>query len=121
MLVKVIPLKIFCSQLLFINWLQNHLIPCPFKYLTGIDCPGCGFQRSVLALVQGNFHKSFVLYPAALPLLLFFAYGIADKIFRLDTSKNAIKKTLFVVIGFVILISYGIKIWGLYGHYKASA
>jgi hypothetical protein len=117
----IIPSQIFCSQLVFINWLQNHLIPCPFKYLTGIDCPGCGFQRSVLALLHGNLHQSLALYPAAIPLLLFFAYGIADKYFKLDTSKNVIKKTLFVVIGILILVSYGIKIWQLSMHYKASA
>ncbi len=116
-----IGLNIFCSQLVFINWLQNHLLRCPFKYLTGIDCPGCGFQRSVLALIQGDIHKSFMLYPATIPLLLFFAYGLTDKYFKLDTSKNVIKKTLFIVIGSVILISYGIKLWSIYTYYKASA
>jgi hypothetical protein len=121
MILRYISLQIFCSRLVFINWLQNHLLRCPFKYLTGIDCPGCGFQRSVIALVQGNLYKSFVLYPAAIPLLLFFAYGIADKYFKLDTSKNILKKTFFVITGAIILVSYGVKIWGLYGHYKASA
>jgi hypothetical protein len=114
-------LQIFCSQLIFINWLQNHLLPCPFKYLTGIDCPGCGFQRAVLALIQGDLHKSFILYPPAIPLLMFFTYGFADKYLKLDNSKNNIKKTLFVVTGSIILISYGIKLWSLYWHYKASA
>lgn len=114
-------LQIFCSQLVFLNWLQNHLIPCPFKYLTGIDCPGCGFQRSVLALIQGDLHKSFILYPPAIPLLMFFTYGLADKYFKLDNQKNNVKKMLFVVTGSIILISYGIKLWSLYGHYKASA
>jgi hypothetical protein len=121
MLLKIIPLQIFCSRFVFINWLQNHLLPCPFKYITGIDCPGCGFQRAVLKLIQGNFHQSFIIYPAAIPLLAFFAYGLADKYFKLDTSKNAVKKTFFVFTGSIILISYGIKMWGLYGHYKALA
>jgi hypothetical protein len=120
MLLKDIRLQIFCGQLVFINWLQNHLIPCPFKYLTGIDCPGCGFQRSVLALLQGNFHKSFMLYPAAIPLFLFFVYGFADKYFNLDNAKNAVKKTLFVVVGTIILVSYGVKLWRLYANYNAS-
>jgi len=120
MILPYIPIQIFCSRLVFINWLQNHLLPCPFKYLTGIDCPGCGFQRSVMALIQGNFQKSLMLYPAAIPLLLFFAYGLADKFFKLDTSKNTIKKSLFVFTGAIILVSYGIKLWCLYGHYKAS-
>jgi hypothetical protein len=121
MLVNIVPIYLFCSRLLSVGWLQNHLLPCPFKYITGIDCPGCGFQRSVIALVQGNLHQSLQLYPAAIPLLLFFAYGLADKYFKLDTSKNIIKKSLFVAIGFVILISYAVKLVGLYEHYHASA
>jgi hypothetical protein len=112
---------IFCSRLIFINWLQNHLLPCPFKYITGIDCPGCGFQRSVIQLVEGNFHNSFDLYPATIPLLLFFTYGIADSFFKLDTSKSYIKKTLFVVNGGIILVSYSVKLLHLYSHYKISA
>jgi hypothetical protein len=122
MLVKgVITLNIFCSRFTFINWLQNHLLRCPFKYLTGIDCPGCGFQRSVLALMQGNLLQSFKLYPAAIPLLLFFAYGIADKFLKLDNTSSIVKKSIFIITGSIILISYSIKICELYLHYKASA
>lgn len=106
----------FCSQLAFGNWLQNHLLRCPFKYLTGIDCPGCGFQRSVLALINGDLHKSLSLYPSTIPLLLFFAYGFADRLFKLDTSKHAIKKAGAILIGNLILITYAIKMWGLYHH-----
>jgi hypothetical protein len=113
-------IQIFCSRLVFINWLQNHLIPCPFKYVTGIDCPGCGFQRSVVALVQGNLYKSLMLYPATIPLILFFIYGIADKFFKVDTSKNIIKKSAFMLIGSIILISYCFKMWSIYEHYKTS-
>jgi len=114
-------LQIFCSRLIFINWLQNHLLRCPFKALTGIDCPGCGFQRSMIQLIQGNFQNSFALYPATIPLLLFFAYGIVDKFYKLDTRNDVIKKTSFIIIGSIILISYSLKMWHLYAYYKASA
>jgi len=120
MFLNPILLQIFCSRLTFIHWLQNHLLPCPFKYLTGIDCPGCGFQRSVLALAQGSLHKSFLLYPPAIPLIIFFAYGLADKYFKLDNSKNHVKKTLSIVTGMVVLLSYGLKLWVLYSRHIAS-
>ena len=116
-----VTIKAFCSQLSFISWLQNHLIPCPFKYLTGIDCPGCGFQRSVIALIHGDLHKSFQLYPPAIPLLLFFTYAIADGIFKLDNPNGLLKKILFMLLGSFILISYSLKMWGIYHHYKVSA
>jgi hypothetical protein len=121
MLLKVITIKIFCSRLVFINWLQNHLLPCPFKYLTGIDCPGCGFQRSVLALIRGDLHKSLTLYPAAIPLILLSIYLILDKYFKLDNSKNAVKKILFMIVGGIILTSYFIKMWTMIDRYKLSA
>ena len=28
---------------------------CPFKVLTGLQCPGCGLQRALHALLQGRF------------------------------------------------------------------
>ena len=108
-------------RLLFISWLQDHLLPCPFKYLTGVDCPGCGFQRSVLALLKGHLHQSFLFYPPTIPLLMVFAWWAADAVFKLDTKKQLGKKTLFIGASAVILVSYAIKLAGLYFHYKGSA
>jgi hypothetical protein len=99
---------LFCSQLNFINWLQNFLIPCPFKKLTGIDCPGCGFQRSFLALLRGDISKSFHLYPATIPLLLITIYTIADARWPMDRN-NYVKKTLYIGTAALITIAYVIK------------
>jgi len=110
-----------CGQLVFIQWLREHLLPCPFKYFTGIDCPGCGFQRSVIALIQGDLHKSFQIYPPAIPLMLFFAYGVLDRRFNLDTKNEVIKKTGYMIVGTIIMVSYGIKMYGIYkGHRMMS-
>jgi hypothetical protein len=96
------------------------MLPCPFKYVTGIDCPGCGFQRAVLAMMQGNLHKSFLFYPPAIPLLIFFAYGMADNFFKLDTKKQLVKKTGFVIVGTIILVSYCFKLYSIYADHKVS-
>lgn len=101
------------GQPLFISWLRDNLLPCPFKYISGLDCPGCGFQRSVLALMQGNLSESFHLYPPTIPLLLFFIYGIADRLFKLDTEKGLLKKSFFIIVGWIVLISYGVKLWSI--------
>jgi hypothetical protein len=89
---------------------NRFLLPCPFKYLTGYDCPGCGFQRSVLALLNGNFHESFQLYPPAIPILVTIAVSIAVNKWLPSRSKPVIN-TLFIITGSIILISYGIKIF----------
>ena len=121
MWLKFINIHAPCNQLVFVQWLQGHLLPCPFKYVTGIDCPGCGFQRTVLALLQGDMHQSVLLYPATIPLLLFFIYGIADRFFNLDTEKHIIKKTAYMIVGTIILVSYVIKMYTLYKHHSISA
>ena len=67
--------------------------------------------------MQGDLHTSFQLYPPAIPLLLIFAYGILDRRFKLDTENEVIKKTGAMIVGTIILVSYCIKMYGLYkGH-----
>lgn len=36
-----------------------HLLPCLFKSITGLSCPGCGIQRSFLLLLNGDIAASF--------------------------------------------------------------
>lgn len=36
---------------------------CPLKYITRLDCPGCGLTRSVLALLKGDFVLSYKFHP----------------------------------------------------------
>lgn len=115
-----IALRLFCSRLLFVNWLQNNLLSCPFKYFTGIDCPGCGFQRAVMALIQGQWRASFLLYPPTIPLLLFFLYGIADAFFKLDNDKGTLKKALFIPVATIVFVSYAFKMWSIYHNYSTS-
>jgi len=99
---------IFCSHLAGVNWLQNYLIPCPFKKLTGIDCPGCGFQRSMLALLQGDLGKSFSLYPATIPFLFALAFTLVEWRYRFDKN-DKVKKVIYIFTGLVIMGSYIIK------------
>jgi hypothetical protein len=103
------------------DWLQRHLLTCPFKWLTGIDCPGCGFQRSFTALIKGNFQHSFVLYPATVPLLLLLLFSIADACFKIDTPKGIIKRTMFILCATVVVASYSLKMWRLFNHQPMSA
>ncbi|MDG1262147.1 MAG: DUF2752 domain-containing protein [Flavobacteriales bacterium] len=45
------------------------MLKCSFKSATGFDCPGCGLQRSVLALLEGDLVGAFVYWPTLFPLL----------------------------------------------------
>ena len=44
---------------------------CPFKSLTGLPCPGCGFTRSIESLTTGDIHGSFIHNPGWIVLILF--------------------------------------------------
>ncbi|MCM1483065.1 MAG: DUF2752 domain-containing protein [Muribaculaceae bacterium] len=51
----------------------THLFPrCIFKSLTGLDCPGCGSQRAVHALLTGHIADAWrfnAMLVASLPVL----------------------------------------------------
>jgi Protein of unknown function (DUF2752) len=104
-------LYVFCSHLGFIRWLQNHLLSCPFKKLTGMDCPGCGFQRSVIALLQGNLKSSLYLYPATIPLFLVTIFVLLDGRLHFD-KRQLVKKALFMITATIILSFYIVKLSG---------
>lgn len=46
------------------------MFPCAWKQFLGISCPMCGFQRSVIKLLEGDAAGSFAAFP---PLFVFFA------------------------------------------------
>ncbi|MHA4894427.1 DUF2752 domain-containing protein [Pedobacter sp. PWIIR3] len=98
------------SFLLIIDWLKGHLLACPFKRLTGLDCPGCGFQRSILALVQGDVKSSVHLYPAVAPILMFIIFVPLHLKFDFKNGAQLIK-FLYLIIAIVIVLNYIYKIY----------
>jgi hypothetical protein len=102
---------IFCSYWATTQWLQNHLLACPFKKLTGIDCPGCGFQRSAIALLQGNLKQSLYYYPATIPLLVAVLFTFIEMRFQFD-RKQHLKTSLYIFTAFIVAGSYILKMSG---------
>jgi hypothetical protein len=93
----------------FTDWLEHHMLACPYKALTGMDCPGCGMQRSFIALLRGHFTDSFFLYPALLPLI----FTLLFLIFHLKYQYRhgaAILMYSFIFSTTIVLISFIIKI-----------
>jgi hypothetical protein len=92
-----------------VQWLQRHMLLCPFKAITGFDCPGCGMQRSFIALLNGNISDSFYFYPALLPLSTLLIITATHIVFKLKTGDILIKYIFICTVG-VILISYVFKL-----------
>jgi hypothetical protein len=52
--------------------------PCPFRYLTGWYCPGCGSLRAIHQLLHGNLRAAWAMNPLTVVLLPFLTYGLAS-------------------------------------------
>ena len=86
----------------------NHLLPCAYKSLFGIDCPICGFQRALVFLLHGDIKQSFLIYPPLLPaafLIIIFALHLLNN--KLVKRIFLIYYSLFVLI--IITVNYFIK------------
>ncbi|MEO6149485.1 MAG: DUF2752 domain-containing protein [Mucilaginibacter sp.] len=63
-----------CAVYYFFDPERYSLFPkCPFHALTGLDCPGCGSQRAVHALLHADISKAIgynLLLVMSLPLLI---------------------------------------------------
>ena len=71
--------------------MEIPLLPCPTKHFFHIDCPGCGLQRSILVLLEGDLEKSIALYPATLPLLALLIYTALHLKFNFKQGASLIK------------------------------
>lgn len=83
--------------------LEDFMIPCMSKQLFGLDCPGCGMQRSVALLFRGDFAEAFHMFPAiytTIPLFIFIGLHFVDK--RRNYTKLIIP---FAIINAVIMIT----------------
>ncbi|MCW5515880.1 DUF2752 domain-containing protein [Muriicola sp. Z0-33] len=88
--------------------IEDYLLPCMSKQLLGMDCPGCGLQRAVVFLFQGEFLAAFKMYPAIYSILLLFGFLSLDFLFKI---KYANKIIIFLMISSVglILINFILK------------
>lgn len=61
----------------FVEPKNGNLPKCFFHELTGMYCPGCGGQRSLHALLNGQFLKAIdynLLFILLLPLIIYFVF-----------------------------------------------
>ncbi len=82
-----------------IIWLQNHLSTCFFVKYFGIECPSCGMQRALIALLKGEFLESLHYNPALIPFLLTISFVGLHLLFKF---KNG---AMVIVIGFCITVT----------------
>lgn len=95
-------------QIGFIDWLERNQGACFYKKYFGIECPGCGMQRSFIELLKGNLLDSIILYPALLPMMFMFFYLGAHLIFKFEKGYLVLKISfIFTVV--IILLNFILK------------
>lgn len=88
-------------------FLESYMLPCLNKKLFGFDCMGCGLQRSISLLYDGNFIAAFKMYPAIYTLIpLFLVIGV-QFFFKFKYSNKiinylAIASVLIIIISFIV-------------------
>ncbi|WP_373693847.1 MULTISPECIES: DUF2752 domain-containing protein [Aequorivita] len=55
---------------------NGFFIPCPFHYLTGFHCPGCGSQRAIHLLFRGDIFGAFRFNPLMVLTIPILVYGL---------------------------------------------
>lgn len=92
---------------LFMN-MESNMLPCLNKQILGVECPGCGIQRSISLLLEGNFIAAFETYPAIYTLILFFGVILFNSFYKIKYA-NTIIIGLAIANVVLILTNYILK------------
>lgn len=93
----------------FLEWIEKHLGTCYLYKIFGIQCPGCGMQRSIVELLRGELMASLKLYPATIPMFLMFVFLILHLKFKFKNGA-LILKVLFIFTVTIVVGKYIYKI-----------
>lgn len=88
---------------------EDFMIPCLNKKLFGFECMGCGLQRSVALIFNGEFIAAFFMYPAIYPLIALFSCIIVNIFFKFKHATKIIN-VLAIITVIIIVVSYIIKL-----------
>ncbi len=88
--------------------IEDYMLSCPNKKIFGIDCPGCGFQRSVVHVAKGEFKSAFHMFPPIYTSLFFILAVISHFIIKKKITARIL--LIIAIINVVtIIVAYIIK------------
>ena len=98
----------------FNNPTNNSLfLPCPFKLLSGYNCPGCGSQRAIHQLLHGNITSAFQLNPLMVLSLPLIMYGLGTRVYNYVFEASHRVKIFYSNIFIYSYFSVAIVYWVL--------
>lgn len=88
---------------------EADMLPCMSKQVLGVECPGCGLQRSVALLLEGDILASFLMYPGLFPMMSLFLFIGLNKVFHFVLGPKIIS-VLGILTVSTILLNFVLKI-----------
>lgn len=88
--------------------LEKYMIPCVNKTIFGVECLGCGMQRSIVHLFSGEFAAAFKIYPAIYSIFFLLAVVLINFFVKFKFDYQ-LKIGLILVNAIVMVVSYFIK------------
>lgn len=80
---------------------EDYMLPCLNKKLLGVDCMGCGMQRSLALILDGDLIGAFYMYPAIYTLILLIGFAFVN---YFKNFKNSSKIIITLAIINLVLI-----------------
>lgn len=91
-----------------ISFLEEHLLSCHWKKNYGIECMGCGIQRSIILILKGEFVEAFYMYPAIYTLMILFGYLLLHLKFSFKMGHKVLL-WLFIINITIMLTNFILK------------
>ena len=100
---------IILALIMLINFVieGTFMLKCPFKLITGFDCPACGLQRAIIAFFKGHFEQAFWHNPYLIILLPYLIILGCMSILPIERAKRIYLKLIhpivIIVLGILML------------------
>lgn len=95
--------------------MEQHQFSCPSKSLLGMECPGCGMQRSFILLMRGEFADSLLMYPGLIPTFVLLIFLVLHLIFRFEKGAK-ILQWLYISTVVIVLAKFIVRQVFLFQH-----
>ena len=108
-----ILILLIALTLFVIIFILDTKIPCVFKSMLGISCPGCGMTRAIHEILHFNFFQAIKYNILALPLVVLGIISTPVIIYDIIFNKNifiTISNKILTKYWYIVLIIIGITI-----------
>lgn len=89
--------------------ITGYGIPCVFRLITGLKCPGCGITHACFELLKGNIHgaaKENIMSITVMPVLLIYLFYKAVVFVKTGTKRTKIWEYILYTLCFIIMIMF---------------